>query len=324
MLVFPDGSGPALLSAMIAGVPYNKAHVLEFAPGEIRLDVTMTPTLQLYESKLQGDHAKQYNALIEEGKVELKRLRSMNDEDIVSKKDMMIENERVAIEEEYQQREQERLDREESERQARLARLEELERTRLKSRGISVDDHDGTTTTPNADASIPQLVIGGALAAYAVISLSSAGQDTRNDPRTRSNAATSTSPSTPSGDNTILTDLSDAPGLAISPSMNTTSANSSPTAAAADVFADMLNDYQVSSQAPSTLYDTPQKSQEERNDDARKAMQDYMDQDDGGDDWLQTMATILEEDDEDDIFIISDDDEDTAGSGTVNGSSDKL
>lgn len=37
LLIFPDKNSPALLSSMIAGVPFNKAHVLDFAPGEGKL-----------------------------------------------------------------------------------------------------------------------------------------------------------------------------------------------------------------------------------------------------------------------------------------------
>lgn len=69
VLVFPNGSGPALLSAMIAGIPYNKSHALEFAPGEIRLDVTMDKTLQLYEQKMQSN-VKSYAELVDQGKEE--------------------------------------------------------------------------------------------------------------------------------------------------------------------------------------------------------------------------------------------------------------
>ena len=30
LLIFPDGTSPALLSCMIAGIPYNRVHELEF------------------------------------------------------------------------------------------------------------------------------------------------------------------------------------------------------------------------------------------------------------------------------------------------------
>ena len=84
VLVFPDGSSPALLSAMMAGIPYNKAHVLEYAPGEIRLDVTRTSTLALYETK-RRENASEYSALLQRGEKELKRLRSLDEESLVSK-----------------------------------------------------------------------------------------------------------------------------------------------------------------------------------------------------------------------------------------------
>eukprot|EP00536_Pseudo-nitzschia_multiseries_P005332 jgi/Psemu1/190279/e_gw1.99.74.1 len=37
LIVFPDGTGPALLSCMMAGIPYQEVHSLEFKPGELRL-----------------------------------------------------------------------------------------------------------------------------------------------------------------------------------------------------------------------------------------------------------------------------------------------
>lgn len=307
VLVFPDGSSPALLSAMIAGIPYNKAHVLEFAPGEIRLDVTMAPTLKLYETKLK-ENAQQYKALVEEGKAELNRLRSMNDEDLISKKDVLIEQERVEIEEEYRRKENARMAKEESERQQRQNRLQEMERTRLRSRGIQVDD-----STPVEEPSLPPLVIGGAFAAYAVVALSQAGQDTGRDPR-RSNST-----------NAVLTTPGGS-GLSGGAILNTTSTRSGPTPMAeGSLFADMLDEYQVPTSSiygDTPLYDTPKKSVDDRKGDARKAMQDYMDQDDGSDAWLQAMASIIDEDDGDSIF--ESDIEETNTFGKVNGSSEKL
>lgn len=40
LLIFPDGTGPALLSSLIAGIPLNRVHEVQYSPGEIRLDVT--------------------------------------------------------------------------------------------------------------------------------------------------------------------------------------------------------------------------------------------------------------------------------------------
>jgi len=46
LLIFPDGTGPALLSALIAGIPLNRVHELNFEPGEIRYNITSDRVLQ--------------------------------------------------------------------------------------------------------------------------------------------------------------------------------------------------------------------------------------------------------------------------------------
>jgi broad specificity phosphatase PhoE len=152
VLVFPDGSSPALLSAMIAGIPYSKAHVLDFSPGEIRLDVTMAPTLKLYETKLKSG-ADAYDALLKSGQAQLARLRSIDDEDLVSKKDLMIEKERMEIEQEYQQKEATRLAKQEQQRGMDLARI----------------NNDRAPEDPlDLSSTYPLSVIGGAVVALAV------------------------------------------------------------------------------------------------------------------------------------------------------------
>ena len=154
VLVFPDGSSPALLSAMIAGIPYSKAHVLDFSPGEIRLDVTMEPTLQLYETKLKSG-ADAYDALLKSGQAQLARLRSIDDEDLVSKKDLMIEKERMEIEQEYQRKEEARLAKQEQQRGIDLARI---------NNGRSPEDPLNRLSTYS--------VLGGAVVALAIAQVS--------------------------------------------------------------------------------------------------------------------------------------------------------
>jgi broad specificity phosphatase PhoE len=151
VLIFPDGSSPALLSAMIAGIPYNKVHVLDFSPGEIRLNVTMEPTLQLFEARVKSN-VEDYGALIKSGKTQLERLRLIDDEDLVSKKDMLIEKERVEIEQEYRQREKTRLAEEERQRRS------DSERTTIRASPKQI--LDGYTA-------LPMLTLAGAVLAYA-------------------------------------------------------------------------------------------------------------------------------------------------------------
>lgn len=60
LLIFPDGVGPALFSAMIGGIPFNLVHEIAYKQGEIRYDITyermqaLLP-LSLDKEQLKGD-----------------------------------------------------------------------------------------------------------------------------------------------------------------------------------------------------------------------------------------------------------------------------
>lgn len=94
LLIFPDGTGPALLSAMMAGIPLDRVHELEFGPGEIRKNVTPESVRALYESVRDSPN---YIATVEKGKGALGQLRS-SEGDIVSLKDRRSDDEERAIE----------------------------------------------------------------------------------------------------------------------------------------------------------------------------------------------------------------------------------
>lgn len=72
LLIFPDGTSPALLSSLIAGIPLKDTHALNFEPGEVRLDVTMANTLELYKEKVTSA---KYKEMIEVGQEQLETLR---------------------------------------------------------------------------------------------------------------------------------------------------------------------------------------------------------------------------------------------------------
>eukprot|EP00537_Pseudo-nitzschia_pungens_P007610 CAMPEP_0172360172 /NCGR_PEP_ID=MMETSP1060-20121228/4249_1 /TAXON_ID=37318 /ORGANISM="Pseudo-nitzschia pungens, Strain cf. cingulata" /LENGTH=793 /DNA_ID=CAMNT_0013082091 /DNA_START=186 /DNA_END=2567 /DNA_ORIENTATION=+ len=95
LIIFPDGTGPALLSCMIAGIPYREVHSLEYQPGELRMDITPESVRALYEERKNDPD---YLAKIEEGKEKLKDLREMKAKDFsVSFKDGMA-NEKQELE----------------------------------------------------------------------------------------------------------------------------------------------------------------------------------------------------------------------------------
>ncbi|CAB9526129.1 Pfam:PGAM (Partial), partial [Seminavis robusta] len=72
LIIFPDGTGPALLSAMIAGIPLNECHCLDYAPGEVRLEINRDTVLEQYAQRKDDP---KYLAMIEDGKVQLAKLR---------------------------------------------------------------------------------------------------------------------------------------------------------------------------------------------------------------------------------------------------------
>ena len=72
LLIFPDGTSPALLSFLIAGIPLKDTHALNFEPGEVRLDVNMASTLELYKDRVASP---KYNEMLEVGQQQLETLR---------------------------------------------------------------------------------------------------------------------------------------------------------------------------------------------------------------------------------------------------------
>ncbi len=72
LLVFPDGTSPALLSCLIAGVDLRDVHAFNFEPGEVRIDVSMKSTIQSYAARKASQ---QYNEILEVGKEQLANLR---------------------------------------------------------------------------------------------------------------------------------------------------------------------------------------------------------------------------------------------------------
>lgn len=72
LLVFPDGTSPALLSCLIAGIPLKDVHALNYEPGEVRIGVDMPSTESLLKEKISSP---QYKEILAKGKTELVALR---------------------------------------------------------------------------------------------------------------------------------------------------------------------------------------------------------------------------------------------------------
>lgn len=70
LLVFGDGTSPALLTALIAGIPLNRVHELNFEPGEIRYDITQGSILNSLHEMSPAYYEK-----LSRGRVTLQKLR---------------------------------------------------------------------------------------------------------------------------------------------------------------------------------------------------------------------------------------------------------
>eukprot|EP00804_Cyclotella_cryptica_P001723 CCRYP_009100-RC/>CCRYP_009100-RC protein AED:0.04 eAED:0.04 QI:96/1/1/1/0.71/0.62/8/2625/521 len=76
LLIFPDGTGPALLSCLIGGIPLNRVHEFNYQPGEVRCNVNYSSvTLMTSQTPPQS-----YYDTIKRGQDQLRYLREHPDE----------------------------------------------------------------------------------------------------------------------------------------------------------------------------------------------------------------------------------------------------
>lgn len=81
LLIFPDGTSPALLSCLIAGIPLKDVHALNFVPGELREGVNMDNTRMLLAERITSP---QYLNVLAKGQDELRQLRKEHEEYLVA------------------------------------------------------------------------------------------------------------------------------------------------------------------------------------------------------------------------------------------------
>ena len=147
LVIFPDGTGPALLSCMIAGIPYKDCHALEFQPGEVRLNITPESVRQLYEQRKEDPV---YLETIERGKVELKTLLEQQNEDattVVSLKERREDKVQADIELAYQEKKRKDAALEVQQRNEQIERQRQMEteyaeRTRVKKQRQEQEDRE--------------------------------------------------------------------------------------------------------------------------------------------------------------------------------------
>jgi hypothetical protein len=149
LIIFPDGTGPALLSCMIAGIPFSKCHVLEMDPGEVRLDVTPESIWRLYEQRKDDP---KYLETIERGKDTLRVLKEKQRDgslqEWISLKDSREEEERREIDRQYQERK--RTAEQQAEKQLLLQEEQRQKRRQETRRQAPIQQSSSKGTSPAA------------------------------------------------------------------------------------------------------------------------------------------------------------------------------
>jgi len=310
LVVFPDATGPALLSAMMAGIPYSEVHRLDFAPGEVRVNVTPESVRALYEERRKADvmstetGTQDYNTVLATGKQELKRLRSLDSSQIVTKKDLMIENERAATEAKTQEAGRKRMENERVARERTEAKAQEASRKRMenerkarerrqsevrRAREPSDKDSGGESVAQprdgmSAGTGVSELSLGPVLGAVGTVAAAQfamrGGEDEDVDIETAA------------GDPIVPSDGGEG-DLERNVTGTSAAVDSERSTNEAALHSDMIPEQSLPEKANDI---STSLTEEERQEAATAAMDEYLDLDDGGDAWLRAMQEIVEED----------------------------
>uniref|UniRef100_A0A7S4T3J4 Uncharacterized protein n=1 Tax=Ditylum brightwellii TaxID=49249 RepID=A0A7S4T3J4_9STRA len=326
LLIFPDGTGPAVLSCLFAGIPLDRVHELNFAPGEVRLDVNYYST-QAYLSTLEQNENVQlsYKEKIARGKEQLELLRS--NPNIMNERDAAYEeNVRIAKEQEAgasKKREEERLERiaakekeeeeyrkQVEERRTQIMLEKKLERERAIQQRKEKEENGG------GGVSATEIVggVGAAGAAFAFAALSGNGDDNDNkivdkkailnvDEKERDavlglSSQASSNVTATSIDEKINTTVAISSASNIAAIDDNTSVEN--TAAITSDTNDLISSPGIQRmeelivkapiQIPEMVTEEEEASLREKR--AKDAMQEYLDSDDGGEAWLDFIADL--------------------------------
>ncbi len=257
VLVFPDGGSPALLSCLIAGIPLNKCHALNFSPGEIRFNVNMENSLQLLDEKIS---LPEYNDVLSVGNEHLVALRTAP---VVEEEEIFVDptpsattSETVAIK---------------PTKQSELAKA------------LASDKQKEMQGSPDFFSF-------GVLGAAGSLAMWNGGKEKEDvdKPTLERSPATTLAFANATGTSTSL----------FEPSSSFEAVNSQSTASRKTVATVPRNvvEKEVGFINPNIFEDVPVLTREERIEAANKAMEEYLNQDDGGEAWLSAMNEIMNED----------------------------
>ena len=286
LFVFPDNTGPALLSCMIAGVPVNRVHELEWSPGEVRYDIGMESTL----ARLQGKPSKEYAETIKQGKIQLTNFRK-HPELMVNIKEKRLMEEVRAEEDRARKAKEAEMARNaaQEEKRAAVAKTEmarnaaqaekRAKLTRFREpRAVVREEGDGGSLSDLMPLGV--LGLAGAMATF------NGGKEVQRENAETIDAAVTLDTESLADDGMYIGDTIDPEGEEEMPSE-------------LKAMEDLIDRHpihipEMTSNSLEGLFKTEQQTEEERLALAADAMDEYMKKDDGGDAWLQSVASIME------------------------------
>jgi len=291
LLIFPDGTSPALLSCLIAGIPLKDVHALNFIPGELRLEVDMVNARQLLEERISSPF---YTDAISMGQEELLKIHKEEEQ----LKLLAIEESNKALKSmpimpqqiESTPNEQKVMQR------ARHRATGNDGVTNLRHRATG---DDGVTN------SNPDLFSAGAIGtmgfgAMGFMTTFRAPEDDSDGSETKSESPAP-----------VLAYAGSTGAAPVRAYANSTGASVFEQQAPASSLATLENNFRASTSTfqvtttnmvddtglmnSNVFEDVPVLSQQARVEAAEKAMDEYLSQDDGGDGWLTSMKDIMDE-----------------------------
>jgi hypothetical protein len=282
LLIFPDGTSPALLSTMMAGIPFRHVHELEYQPGEVRFDVTMDSTLVLWKQRKDNS---EYWTTIEKGRRTLATLRDPNqlESPLLDLKTKKLEEERLAIDAEQAENDHQKALADAERETQRQQRYDELEQQRIDRQNTLADERREShrqqryNESEHQKSENPMIRIAGSAGIVALSALAGVMnrpeepvavtvQSTADDKKNQDPAAVSSLLS----ESMLLQDRKQAV-----------------------IVEDIASSLTSTKKEADPVLSTSQKEEA-----AVAAMDDYMNRDDGLSDWLQSLNEILKDDEE--------------------------
>jgi len=322
LLIFPDATGPAILSALIAGMPLNRVHEIAYEPGELRIDVNYDTVRANWPEFLEEE----YTATIARGESQLKTLRSIDPSQILNVREQEYNQEILKAKQEATKMETQKALAREEEAKMKSHKQKEYQ-LQMREKQLREAEKESERTLNRAKNSVSQgpldfasfMVLGIASAMVAWKDKDREGSKFDEEIRVRNDTSTSLRIADQS---TIVSDLDPDQTLAPIQSEDSYSGllRSNHLAAVAPID---LENILVSPERPASEngkskyeeldemerkikvapieipeYKTSSQIKAERLELAQQAMDKYMSSDDGGDAWLEIMSELARKEDD--------------------------